>query len=119
MTARSSAIVARQDRRRKHAAELLDEYDSGEWGGSTPIDQLAGCRFAVVVERDSDSWVVGVDDAAGIAAVELACCSPDGDEAEWVVGAVDLVSGEDAGYSARVTVEVTMADGAVAEVSSR
>ena len=114
---KSDTITARGDKRRKHARALLDEHEN-DWDGSSTLDELAGSKYAVVWQRDSDAWVLRAATAQDLAAHYLdAANGTDGIEAEWIESVVDLDTGEDVGLRHRVTVEITLPDGEQATAS--
>ena len=104
--------------RRKHARELLDEHNN-TWDGSSSLDELAGSKYAVVWQRESDSWVLRAADAYDIAAHYLdAAHGPDTADAEWIEKVIDLDTGKDVPIARTITVAVTLPDGTTATRSS-
>lgn len=52
---------------------------------SAALEQLLVARFAVIVGRDDDRWVLAAEDKRAIAEIELACLVATHGYDEWVV----------------------------------
>jgi hypothetical protein len=92
----------------KHATTILDGFSHNDWDGSIDPETLAGCRFAVVVERDDDSWVHGADSVADVAKIAIACREATEGYDEWISEVVDVATGEHVAYQEVVTVRVSI-----------
>lgn len=96
------------DERTEFARELLAQHTNG-WDGSESLDELLTHKWAIVIERDEDSWVRGIDTHKDIAGYVLSCLTGTEGYDEWVEGVYDLDTGEAIDYSA--TTGVTVRDG--------
>jgi hypothetical protein len=90
------------------AQALLDEHKN-DWDGSSSVDDIAAAKYAVVVSRDNDSWVVACSDADEVAQVYVGALHADGD-VEWVDEVYEVETGEPVQYRARTNVSVTIGD---------
>jgi hypothetical protein len=109
-------LESREQRRRRIAGDLLEQH-TNSFDGSDELDDLITHRWALVMKRDTDAWVVGIDTPREIANHEIS--ESDSLDVEWVEGVYDLESGEPVYYSAHTTVTVTMADGSGTAVVTR
>lgn len=110
---KSDTITARVPKRRKYAVALLDEHQN-DYAGGHDLTELLTHPWALVLKREDDAAVYGVDGPDDVAAFEL---DREGDE--WVEGVYDLDTGDEVTYSTRTTVEVTFGDGRTAAKSDR
>jgi hypothetical protein len=99
------------------AVELFME-NRNDWGGSDDVEKIAAARFAVVVERDSDSWVLAAESWEDVAGIYLGCLQPDGEETEYIEAIYDVATGEQLRVNLQVTAQVTTPEGEVFTVTS-
>jgi hypothetical protein len=83
-------MPATMETRRKLAGDILALWDNNQWDASESTREIAQGRFAVVVQRDEDSWVVGADSAEDIASIILSTYTQPEYTVEWVEGVYDL-----------------------------
>lgn len=96
-----------------NATALLDEHRNDYHGGHE-LDELVTHPWALVLKRESDAAVYGVDGPDDVAAFVL-----DSEGDEWVEAVYDLETGEPVLYTTRTTVELTFADGRTVAKSDR
>jgi hypothetical protein len=89
---------------------LMERWDSNEWGGSDSAEEIEAARFAVVVERDEDSWVVAAETVEDVAGIALGCLTGTEGYDEWVAEVWDVQRGEQVAWSKRVVVRVVIGD---------
>jgi hypothetical protein len=100
--------------RRQLAEVLHTAYDRNDWGGSASVEDLAAAKYAVIVEREDDGWILAAGSRAEVAAIYRETLSAD--YAEWIDQVVRMSDGESVPFEARVTVEIRL-DGGVGTAS--
>lgn len=58
--------------REEFLQDLIEDNDN-DWGGGDSLETLLESKYAVVVERDEDSWVVGAENEQDVANIALSC----------------------------------------------
>lgn len=91
-----------------HAREILAASRGNDWGGGEDAETIAQHAYAVAVERDSDGWVLGVDDARGLAEVYLSTYVGTEGYDEWIEAVWSLDTGERAEWTGHVKVAVML-----------
>ena len=92
------------------AVELLDEYDRC-CDCSDKAERIATSPFAVVVERDDDSWVLAAQDWHDVAKITLGCYVSTEGYDEWVGSVVDMATGTNYSPGEFVSVTIVSPDG--------
>jgi hypothetical protein len=77
---------------RLRTANYLCEQYQNSWGGSEAPKDIAKHPMAIVMSRDDDAWVQGIDTFDDVAGYELSTIGAE--YAEWVEGVYDLDTGE-------------------------
>lgn len=91
------------------ARQLCDEHWP-EWMDEPDPDQIARSRYAVLTQRDSDSWVTGAMNVHDLADIALSLNTDDGIEYEWIEGVWDMRTGEQIAVDFRRSFTVTVID---------
>lgn len=86
------------------AVDLI-EQNPCEWGGNDEPEKIAAARFAVVIERDEEGWVVAADSWQDVANHALGCLSAEY-YTEWVSEVYDVATGDVLGHRTYNTVTV-------------
>jgi hypothetical protein len=73
-------------RRLDHARAILDTHSSNDWDGDDAAETIAAARYAVVVERDSDAWVLAARTARDVAGIEYGTYFATEGYDEWIAG---------------------------------
>jgi hypothetical protein len=74
----------------KAAREIYANWDSNDWYGSAEIEECVDNRYAIVIEREDDSWVSFANTVEQIAQHYLGCLTGTEGYDEWVEGVYDL-----------------------------
>jgi hypothetical protein len=96
------------DVRREHAESVLANSRGNDWNGGHDADELATYRYAVVIERDSDGWVIGANHATDLAQIQLDCYAGTEGYDEWIDGVYDLNTGEAVEWSTTITIDALL-----------
>jgi hypothetical protein len=96
--------------RHELAHSLLAEH-TNDWDGSDPLDKIAGSRYAVVVERDSDSWVLAAATAEAVAQIALSTLTGTEGYDEWISEVWSMENAQMVQYDHDVTVTVSLKNG--------
>lgn len=80
--------------RRLRQAIIEVEATSNNWDGGLDPEELAEYKYAVTINRDDDSWVLGANNDLDIARIHLACAFDTEGYDEWVEEIVDLDTGK-------------------------
>jgi uncharacterized protein CbrC (UPF0167 family) len=93
---------------RRHLARVLRENHTNDWNGSDPARQIAAARFAVVVERENDAWVLAADTPQDVANIALSTLTGTEGYDEWISDIWDMHTCQKIEWSqhAAVTVEI-------------
>src|SRR5215210_1086768 len=94
------------------ARTILEDWDQNDWMGSSEIEEAEDNRFAIVIEREGDSWVHFADSDKEIAQHYLGCYTGTEGYDEWIEGVYDL-DNDGAPYPHTAITTVTV-NGAVA-----
>lgn len=86
----------------------LQAEHSNEWCGGDEPEKIATSRYAVVIERGDDGWVLGADNGDELAAIELGCRESTEGYDESVTAVFDVASGELVAYTCQVSVMVVL-----------
>lgn len=109
-------VQAERDRREQRVAAFdreafvrdLLETHTNNWGGGDDLATILESRYAVVIERSDDAWVVGADTGADVAGIALGCCVGPEYEIEWIAGVYDVATGAPVACKIETTVVVTI-----------
>lgn len=96
--------------KRAFAREILNEWDHNEFEGGDDIGTLVDAKYAVIVERDDDSWVRAATSAEDVAGIALSCYTGTEGYDEWINSIWDLEKQEQVKYTEETTVKVTIGD---------
>lgn len=99
------------------AHSLLEDH-TNDWGGSDPIEKIAGSRYAVVVERDSDSWVLAAANPEAVAEIALSTYTGTEGYDEWISEVWCMDTAAQIDCATTVTVTVTLANGELVTASA-
>lgn len=92
------------------ARSLTSEHEN-DWAGSDPVDKIAGARYAVVVERDSDSWVLAAASAEAVAQIALSTLTGTEGYDEWISEVWCMETAKQVDFIHDTTVKVTITNG--------
>lgn len=96
-----------------YAAQLVDEHYNG-WDGSAAVEDIAAARYAVIVEREDDSWILAAANVQEVAEIIANTYTATEGYDEWVCTIHDMETcAEVKSYRGTVTVEINV-DGAIA-----
>lgn len=73
---------------------------------SATLDELVVARYAVVVQRDAERWVLAAEDKRALANIELGCMVATDGYDEWVVEVWHVAHQRRFSYAPRVVVWV-------------
>jgi hypothetical protein len=71
--------------RKDFCQELLARHARSASMGSATLDELLIARYAVIVGRDDDGWVLAAGNKQAVAEIELGCLVSTYGYDEWVV----------------------------------
>jgi hypothetical protein len=94
-----------------NARALVNAWQRNDWGGGEddPV-KLADFRYAVVVQRTDDSWVVGANDATEVAVIYLNTLTGTEGYDETIEDVYDLETGQEATWTCHLGVTVSVGD---------
>jgi hypothetical protein len=96
-----------------YAAQLVND-NHNNWGGSAPVEDIAAAHYAVIVEREDESWVLAAANVQEVAEIIADTYTATEGYDEWVCAIHDMETcAEVKSYRGRVIVEINI-DGAIA-----
>ena len=104
--------------RERFAREIVNEH-TNDWGGSAPVEKIAAARFAVVIERENDAWVLAADSVDEIAGIALSTYTGTEGYDEWVSEIWDVQTGEQLEWSHHVELTLAVKDHGMATAVNR
>lgn len=106
------------EKERHELAHGLLADNKNDWDGSDPIDKIAGSRFAVVVERSDDSWVLAAATPEAIAEIALSTYTGTEGYDEWIAEVWCMETCEQIDFASVVTVTITLTNGELVTASA-
>jgi hypothetical protein len=91
----------------------LCEQCWNDHGANDSPEKIAAAPFAVVIERDEDSWVFAAASWEQVAGFALACLTGTEGYDEWIEDVYDVATGEVLSINLRTSVTLTTPDGRV------
>lgn len=96
-----------------NAEQMLEEYGSYGLGLDSELEDLAQCRYAVVIYMGDhkNHYVSGAKDKQGVADIILGCRLSDGEDVEYTGEIMDLWTGEYVRFDINELFMIEMRDG--------
>jgi hypothetical protein len=111
-------VVAMTEKDRFNLAHSLLAEHRNDWGGSDPVDKIAGARYAVVVERSDDGWVLAAATPEAVAEIALSTYTGTEGYDEWISEVYSMETASQIDCIADVTVTVTLKNGTTETASA-